>query len=128
MFVKSRPQAGEVDGESIKIIGDVRGKHVLFVDDIADSAKTLVADAKAAKEAGAKNIYAAVGHALLSGDAVVRLDQSPIDELIVTNTIPHPPDKFKGTRVKITCLSIAALAAEAIRRIHDGESLSELIS
>jgi len=127
MFSKIRSKDGAVDKDSIKIIGDVRGKNVLLVDDMVDSGGTLIADAKAAKNAGAKNVYAFATHAIFSKDAVARLDASCIKELIVTDTIYHPQNKLKTKRLKLMVLSVAPLLAEAIRRTHDGESLSALI-
>lgn len=127
MFSKMRSETGSVDSHSIKIIGDVHDKDVLLVDDMIDSGGTLIADAAAAKAAGAKKVYAFATHALLSKNAIELLDASEIDELIVTNTIYHHPDALITKRLKLTVLSVAPLLAEAIRRIHDGESLSTLI-
>ena len=127
VFSKHRPHAGEVERESIKIIGDVSGQHVLLVDDMIDTGGTIIADAEAAKKAGAKDIFVFATHALFSGEAVAKLDESPVTEIIVTNTIHHDPEKLATKRVKITVLSIAPLLAHAIRRIHKNESLSELI-
>ena len=127
IFSKHRPNSGEVEKRSIKIIGDVSGQHVLLVDDMIDTGGTIIADAEAAKKAGAKDIFVFATHALFSGEAVAKLDESPVTEIIVTNTIHHDPEKLATKRVKITVLSIAPLLAHAIRRIHKNESLSELI-
>ena len=79
--------------------------------------------AKALKRQGAKAVYGAVTHAVLSGDAIHNLDAAPLEELMVTDTIPLTPARRHR---KITVLSVAPLLAEAIRRIHDGESISSL--
>ncbi len=128
IFSKSRPQAGQVDPASIKIIGEVSGKMVILVDDIIDSGGTIVADAEAAIAAGATHVYAFATHGLLSKDALERIRNSPINAVYITDTICHPPEKlaqFGESRVQV--LSADALLARAIRRTHDGESLSALI-
>lgn len=126
-FFKSRKGTGEIKVESIKIVGNVEGKDVIFVDDIIDTAGTIVADSLAAKTAGANNIYVVATHALFSGEAFKRMDDSPITEVVITNTISHKPSELKAGRVLITSLSVAPLLAEAVRRIHEGESVSSLI-
>ncbi|MBM3257495.1 MAG: ribose-phosphate diphosphokinase [Candidatus Liptonbacteria bacterium] len=127
LFTKIRPKAGEINKKLIKIIGEVEGKNVLFVDDMIDTGSTLIADAAAAKQAGAKKIYALATHGVLSGNAVKNLDESEIEELIITNTIPHAMPKLKTKRLKITILPMAPLIAGAISRIHEGKPLSPLI-
>ena len=127
LFAKSRSQPGEIRQESIKIIGEVSGRDVLFVDDMIDTAGTVIGDAKAAKEAGAGKIYVFATHALFSRNAVARLDKSQIDEVIVSDSIFHPSEALRTERVKITVIPVAPLIAEAIRRIHEGEPLSPLI-
>ena len=126
IFDKSRQEPGVIKKGSIKIIGDVKGRNVLFVDDMIDSAGTIIADAEAAMNAGALNTYVYATHFIGSGGAVARLDASPIKELIVMDTIAHSAEELRTDRLKITTLSIASLLAEAIRRIHDGESLNSL--
>jgi len=127
IFNKQRPEDGVVAEKGILIIGDVAGKDVVFVDDMVDTAGTLCADAVAAKKAGAQRIFACATHALFSGKALERLDESPIDELIITDTIPIPQEKLQGRRIKITTLSVESLLANAIRNLYDGKSVSALI-
>lgn len=127
-FDKDRPQAGEVDEESVVIIGDVKGKDVLFVDDMIDSGGTLIANAKAAKEAGANRIYAFATHGLFSKNALERIGKSDFTGVFVTNTLHHDPERLKKeAKDKVEICSIAPLLAEAISRIHENESLSPLI-
>ena len=126
IFDKGRREANDIDGQRIKIIGNVKGKDVIFVDDMIDTAKTLVADAEAAKKKGARSIRVFATHAVLSAGAVERLDRSPIAEVIITDSIWHHFNELKTKRVKITVLSIDSLLGQAIRRIHEGESLSQL--
>ncbi len=109
--------------EVMEIIGDVRGKVAILVDDIIDTAGTMVNAAEALLEKGAERVYACATHGVLSGPAIERLQKSSIDELVMTDTIPLPPEKQID---KITTLSIAPLFAEAIRRIHSDHSVSIL--
>ncbi len=127
IFDKPRSAPGVIDKNGIKLIGSVRGKHALIVDDMIDTAGSVAACADAAIKAGALSVSVCATHLLASGDAIARLDQSQIKELVVTDTIAHPPEKLLTSRIKITVLSIASLIAKAIRRLHDEESLTELI-
>ncbi len=117
---KRRPEANKA--EVMNIIGDVEGKNVLLVDDLIDTAGTFVASVSALKKRGAVKIYGAVTHALLSGDAIERIENSVIDELYVSDTIPQnlKPDS------KIKIKTSAALFAESIIRSHHSESISSL--
>ena len=118
---KRRPRPDAV--EMMNVIGEVEGKNVVIFDDIVSTGSTLVEAAKALKDAGARDIYAAATHGVLCGGAVDLIAVSPVKELVVTDTIPHVPGSLPaGFRV----LSVAPLLAEAIRRIHDEESLSSL--
>ena len=109
--------------EVMHIIGEVRDKNVLIVDDMVDTAGTLVGAAAAMKKNGAKQIYAACTHPLLSGDAGKRIEASPINEMVVTDTIPIPEEKMID---KIKILSVAPIFSQAIERIHKEESISIL--
>ncbi len=103
------------------VIGDVRGKHALIVDDLVDTAGTLVAAAKRLKEEGALDIFACCSHPVLSGPAIERLDESVVKEVVVTDTVP-----LRGKSEKIRVLSVAGFLGEAIQRIHREESVSSL--
>ncbi|MBI3306518.1 MAG: ribose-phosphate pyrophosphokinase [Candidatus Omnitrophica bacterium] len=109
----------------MNIIGEVQGKNVIIVDDLISTGGSLVEAVKAIKEAGALDIYAAIVHPILAGEAIERISRSQIKELIVTNTIWLPSEKKIE---KITQLSVAPLLAEAIFRIHRNESVSSLFS
>jgi ribose-phosphate pyrophosphokinase len=106
------------------IIGDVKGKRAILVDDIVDTAGTITQAAAALMDEGATEVYACCTHAVLSGPAVERLKESPIKELVVTDTIPLSPEK-QFDRLKV--LSIAPLLAKAILIIHENRSISSLI-
>ena len=112
---------GEV--EVLHVIGEVEGRNALIVDDMVDTAGTLVKAAEALKENGAKSVLASATHGVFSGPAVQRIEKSPIEQLVVTNTIP---DGIACGSSKIKCLSVAKLLAEAILSIHDETSVSRL--
>ena len=109
--------------ESLNIIGDVRGRQALLVDDEVDTASSLVSAASALKESGASEIYACCTHPILSGPAVERLEASPIKELVVTDTVPVPEEKRMH---KIVVLSLAPVIGEAIHRIHSNLSVGAM--
>jgi ribose-phosphate pyrophosphokinase len=108
----------------MNIIGNVKGKNCLLVDDIIDSGGTIVNAAKALKEKGAKDVYVYVTHGVLSGDAVEQINNSKIKKLILTDTIVNS-NKIKKSS-KIVVLSISNLMAEAIKRISNSTSVSDL--
>jgi ribose-phosphate pyrophosphokinase len=118
---KRRPRPDAV--EMMNVIGEVEDKNVIIFDDIVSTASTLVEAARAVREAGAREVYAACTHGVLCGDAVERIQASDVKELVITDSIPHAPGTLPA---KIRMLSVAALLGEAIRRIHDEESLSSL--
>src|SRR5579862_9769129 len=110
--------------EVMHIIGDVAGQHCLIVDDLIDTAGTLVKAAEALLKQGAKSVRACATHAVLSGPAVERIEQSAIEEVIVTNSIPLREEADNCTRLKQ--LSVAPLLAKAIQSIHEDGSVSTL--
>jgi ribose-phosphate pyrophosphokinase len=120
---KRRDKPNQVK-EVVHVIGKVYRRTAIIVDDIVDTAGTLTVGAQALHKRGVSAVYACVTHAILSGPAIPRLAASRIQELVVTNTIPLAPEKLID---KITVLSVAPLVAEAIRRIHEDRSVSELL-
>ena len=118
---KRRPQPNVA--EILNIIGEVKGKNAIIVDDMVDTAGTLTLVAQAIKNAGATSVRAVATHAVLSGPAVERIEKSILEELVVTNSIPLGD---KAHCKKISSLSVARILAEAIKRIHFGESVSSL--
>lgn len=120
IVAKRRKSATEV--ESMTVIGQIRGKSALLVDDLTETAGTLTAAAKLLKEKGAKQVIACVSHALLGDLGIKRLRKSCIDELITTDTVLRPP--IEG--VNVTTLSVAGLLGEAIERIHTNSSVTSL--
>lgn len=118
---KSRPKPNEVT-EQTQLIGEIENKNAVIFDDLIDTAGTLCLAAKLLKENGAKKIFACATHGVFSGPAIQRINESVIEEVIVTNTIP-----LNGKQSpKIKCISIAPLLAEAINRTNKEESISEL--
>ena len=118
---KRRPKVNK--SEVMNIIGDVEGKNVLLLDDLVDTAGTLIHAAEKAMEKGALSVYAAATHAVLSADAIERIEKSPIEKLIVTDTIPLR-DKNKSDALEV--ISVAEIFGEAIKRINREESISSL--
>ena len=120
IVAKRRKSATEV--ESMAVIGEIKGKNILLVDDLTETAGTLTAAAALLKKKGAKQILACVSHAILNDVGIQRLRKSGIDELITTDTVQRPA--IDG--VKIVTLSVAGLLGEAIKRIHTNSSVNSL--
>jgi ribose-phosphate pyrophosphokinase len=120
IVAKRRKNATEI--ESMTVIGDIRGKNVLMVDDLTETAGTLSSAAELLKKKGAKRILACVSHAILNDLGIERLRKSSIDELITTDTVLRP--EIDG--LKIVTLSVAGLLGEAIKRIHSNSSVTSL--
>jgi ribose-phosphate pyrophosphokinase len=110
--------------EVMHIIGDVEGSHCLIVDDLIDTGGTLVKGAEALLKQGALSVTACATHAVLSGPAVQRIEESQIQEVVVTNSIPLREDAMRSSRIKT--LSVAPLLARAIQSIHEDGSVSTL--
>lgn len=116
---KHRKEANKVD--SMRLIGEVDGKDVILVDDLVDTAGTICKAAALLKEKGAKSVRAVCTHGVLSGKAYENIDNSLLEELVISDTIP-----LKKESPKIKVLSVSTLFAKAIRKIHDNESISSL--
>jgi ribose-phosphate pyrophosphokinase len=119
---KRRERANE--SEVMNIIGEVEGKRCLLLDDIIDTAGTLVNAANALVKAGAKSVAACASHPVLSGPAVTRIKESALTEVVVSNSIPLSEEAKASGKFKV--ISVARLLAEAIRRIHHSDSVSSL--
>lgn len=124
LAIVDKRRVGNIDAtEVLTVIGDVKGKNCIILDDLIDTGGTLVKAADMLVEKGADDIFAVATHPVLSGPAIERLKGSIIKELIVTDTIPLPAEKQID---KIKVLSISRLLADAIHRIYEGESVSSL--
>ena len=117
---RDRPNVSEV----MHLIGDVRGRDCIIVDDMIDTAGTLCNAARACMDYGARRVFACATHGVLSGPAVQRIEQSPLAEVVVTNSVPLSEEARACKKIRV--LSIARLLGEAIRRIHNSDSVSSL--
>ena len=121
---KRRPKANV--SEVMHVIGEIDGRNCVIMDDMIDTAGTLVKAAEVLKERGAKKIYAYCTHAVFSGPAIERIKNSALDEVVITNTVPLSEEGKKCSKVRQQ--SVAFLFAETIRRISDGESVTSLFA
>jgi ribose-phosphate pyrophosphokinase len=121
IIAKRRPEPNLI--EIVQVIGELTGKKAILIDDIIDTGGSMVSAAEMVAARGASEIYGYATHAVLSGDAVSRLEASPIKEIVVTDTIPLPPAK-RSPRIRV--LPLAPMLAEAIRRVHDNVSISTI--
>jgi ribose-phosphate pyrophosphokinase len=126
LAIIEKRRVGNLDkAELMNVIGEVRGRRAIIVDDEVDTAGTLTETVQALEREGVTEIYACATHGILSDPAVERIEASGLRELVLTDTVPLPPAKRIG---RITTLSIAPLIGEAIRRIHRGQSVGALFS
>jgi ribose-phosphate pyrophosphokinase len=124
LAVIDKRRTGKNETEILRVVGEVEGKDVLILDDIIDTAGTLVQAEAALRRQGARRTYAAAVHGVFSGPALERIEGSGLESLLVTNTIPVEAAMARCPRIK--ALSVAPLLGEAIKRIHDGASVSSL--
>jgi ribose-phosphate pyrophosphokinase len=122
-FVEKRRSDNAEHPEALALIGDVKGKNVLLVDDEVNTAGSVVNAVQVVRQAGARDVYFAFTHAFLADQAIERFKQLDLKEIIFTNTLPLPPHKRLPN---MTILSVAPLLAEVILRAHEGRSVGEL--
>ena len=126
MLFRSKRRIGNSDrAELMNVIGDVRGKRAIIVDDEIDTAGTLMETVRALEREGVEEIHACATHGVLSDPAIDRIRDSSLRDVVLTDSIPLPPEKRLP---QITTLSVAPLIGEAIKRIHRGESVGALFS
>jgi len=118
---RSRHEAHKI--EAMEVVGEVDGRPCVIVDDMIDTAGTVTQGARALADRGAVEVYAAATHGLFSGKAVPNIEESPIKQVVVTNTVPIPEDRQFS---KLKCLSIAPIVASAIRAVFEDQSVSEI--
>ena len=123
LAIIDKRRTGPNESQVMRIIGEVEGKTTVLLDDMVDTAGTMVQAAAALSANGAKRVYACATHPVLSGPAIERLEKSSIEEMVVTNTIPLG-GKSACSRIRV--LSVAGLLGEAIKRIHSNDSVSSL--
>ncbi len=126
LAIIDKRRTGPNVAEVMNIIGDVEKKRAVIIDDMVDTAGTLVQAARAIVASGAKDVWAYATHAVLSGPAIERIDGSPLKELVVTDTIALRDNARACKRIRV--LSVAPLVAEAVKRVHTGESISTLFA
>lgn len=108
------------------LVGNVRDKVAILIDDLADTSNTITRAAKLLKKEGATYVYALITHGVFSGDAIERINASALDKIIVTNSVPQ--DEHQRLCPKLEVLEVGPVFAEAIRRVHHGESISVLFN
>jgi len=124
LAIVHKKRVGSSEVKAQEIIGDVNGKNIFMCDDIIATAGTICGAAKLVKERGAKKIYIGATHGVFAGDALENLRQAPIDEVVVTDTIPLNDKAKEAGGIKV--LTVSAMLGEAIKRIHRNESVSSL--
>jgi len=106
------------------LVGDVADRTTILIDDLADTSNTITRAAKLLKKEGATKVYALITHGILSGDAIDRINASALDKVVVTNTVDQAEHKARCPKLEV--LEVGNVFAEAIRRVHHGESISVL--
>lgn len=127
-FIEKRRQGNDAKAEALSLIGDVEGRDVIIVDDEVDTGGSIAQAVNVVKQHGARNIYLAFVHAILSDNGAERLASLPIKHIITTDSAPLSAEKMKHLQGRITILSIAELLGEVIRRAHEGRSVGEMFN
>jgi ribose-phosphate pyrophosphokinase len=127
-FVEKRRAGNESRAEALTLIGDVSGSDVLVVDDEVDTGSSITQAIKVTKQSGARDIYLAFVHPVLSGNAAEHLAALPIQRIITTDTVPIPAEKMSVLGSRLTVLSVSELLGEVIRRAHEGRSVGEMFN
>jgi ribose-phosphate pyrophosphokinase len=127
-FVEKRRERNDAKAEALALIGDVKDRHVLIVDDEVDTGGSIGQAVKVVKQNGALDIYMSFVHPVLSRDAAKKLAALPIRQIITTDTVPIPEEKMKYLRDRITILSVSNLLGEVIKRAHEGRSVGEMFN
>jgi ribose-phosphate pyrophosphokinase len=127
-FIEKRRTANDSKAKALTLIGSVRGRDVLIVDDEVLTGGSIEQAVSVVKKNGARNVYLAFIHPIFSDDAVQRLAKLPIKHIITTDTVPIPPKKMKALKGRITIVSIASMLGEVIRRAHEGRSVGEMFN
>lgn len=127
-FVEKRRTREDDKTEALTLIGDVKGRDVIIVDDEVDTGGSIIEAVDVVKEYGARNVYLTFVHPVFSGDAAQKLAAAPITKIITTNTVPLSPEKTALLQDKLIVCSIAPLLAEVIIRAHEGRSVGEMLN
>jgi ribose-phosphate pyrophosphokinase len=127
-FIEKRRSGNDAKAEALTLIGEVKGHDVLIVDDEVDTGGSISQAVSVVKNNGAKDIYMAFVHPILSHDAAERLAALPIKHIITTDSVPIPEEKMKYLKDRITVLSVSELLGEVIKRAHEGRSVGEMFN
>jgi ribose-phosphate pyrophosphokinase len=127
-FVEKRRAANDASAEAVSIIGTVKDKDVLIVDDEVDTGGSIVEAVQLVKREGARDVYLIFVHPILSGNATRRLADLPIKQVITTDSVPVSQEKIKPLEGRITILSVSSLLGEVIKRAHEGRSVGEMFN
>jgi ribose-phosphate pyrophosphokinase len=127
-FIEKRRTGNDANAEALTLIGDVKDRDVIIVDDEVDTGGSIAQAVNIVKQNGARDIYLSFIHAILSNEGAQRLAALPIKQIITTDTVPIQPEKMKHLKDKITVLSVAPMIGEVIRRAHEGRSVGEMFN
>ena len=127
-FIEKRRSGNDAQAEALTLIGDVKDRDVIIVDDEVDTGGSIAEAVSVVKNFGARDVYLVFIHPILSLDAAEKLSELPLKQIITTDTVPIPPEKMKFLDGKITILSIAPMLGEVIKRAHEGRSVGEMFN
>ncbi len=127
-FIEKRRIGNDAKAEALTLIGDVKDRDVIIVDDEVDTGGSIAQAVNIVKQKGARNVYLVFVHAVLSNDGAERLASLPIKQIVTTDTAPLSPEKIKNLEGRITVLSVAPLLGEVIIRAHEGRSVGEMFN
>jgi ribose-phosphate pyrophosphokinase len=127
-FIEKRRTGNDANAEALTLIGDVKDRDVIIVDDEVDTGGSIAQAVNLVKQSGARDVYLSFIHAILSDEGAQRLASLPIKHIITTDTVPIPEEKMKLLKEKITVLTVAELIGEVIRRAHEGRSVGEMFN
>lgn len=127
-FIEKRRLGNEAKAEALTLIGDVKDRDVIIVDDEVDTGGSIAQAVDLVKKSGARDVYLVFVHPILSAQGAERLGSLPIKQIITTDSAPIPPEKMKHLEGKITVISISSLLGEVIRRAHEGRSVGEMFN
>ncbi len=127
-FVEKRRASNDSKAEALSIIGEVKGRDVIIVDDEVDTGGSIAQAVQLVKQEGARDVYLVFVHAILSGDAAERLSALPIKLIVTTDSVPIPESKIRFLNGRITVLTVASLLGEVIKRAHEGRSVGQMFN
>jgi ribose-phosphate pyrophosphokinase len=127
-FIEKRRTGNDANAEALTLIGDVKDRDVIIVDDEVDTGGSIGQAVNLVKNSGARDIYLSFIHPILSNEGAQRLASLPIKQIITTDTVPIPEAKMKILEGKLTVLTVAELVGEVIRRAHEGRSVGEMFN